>query len=178
MIVPYSLIAAKNNNHVIGLNNRMPWHLPADLEHFKKNTMGKPIVMGRKTFTSIGRPLPGRRNIILTRNPDFHPKGTQVFLCLSDMVQHLQDQEEIMVIGGATLYQQFLPLATKLYITEIDDNSNGDTFFPEWDKTQWKLVESDSHQATSKNPYRYRFNTYIKKRTETMDSISSILNSD
>jgi dihydrofolate reductase len=131
--VPLALIAARARNGVIGLDNRMPWHLPEDLAYFKRVTLGKPVVMGRKTFESIGRPLPGRLNIVVTRNPDWQAAGVQVAHSLDAALAlaAAAAPEEIMLIGGAELYRQALPQADVLYLTEIDAEFAGDAFFPE-----------------------------------------------
>lgn len=128
-----SLIVAHDKNHVIGLNNEMPWHLPGDLAYFKKTTMGKPIIMGRNTFESIGRPLPGRRNIVITRNTAYTAEGIEVVHSVEDALELVKDQEEIMVIGGQQIFTEVLPLADRLYITKIDFEFEGDTFFPAYD---------------------------------------------
>ncbi len=128
-----SIIAAMTNNHVIGKNNALPWHLPADLKHFKNITMGKPIIMGRKTFESIGKPLPGRQNIILTRDKNYHIDGCTIIHSL-DELQSCTNAAEIFVIGGAEIYKQLLPLTQKLYLTFIDTEIDGDSYFPEWQK--------------------------------------------
>ena len=159
-----SMITAMNKKRVIGFNNAMPWHLPADLQHFKQLTMGKPIIMGRKTFDSIGRALPGRDNVIITHNVHFKPPKTIVCHSIDHVIQQYQNQPEIMIIGGATIYQQFMPYTTTLYITTIEDNSDGDTFFPQWDTQQWKETHCVEHEPCAINPYRYAFIT-LKKIT-------------
>ncbi|MCF7988224.1 MAG: dihydrofolate reductase [Methylovulum sp.] len=137
-----SIIVAMTHNRVIGLNNLMPWHLPADLKNFKKITLGSPIIMGRKTYESIGRPLPGRSNLIISRNVEFHPEGSLVFNNLDTaLLTASQIAEEVFVIGGADLYAALLPRAETLYITEIAYPFPGDTFFPEWQPEEW-LEES------------------------------------
>jgi dihydrofolate reductase len=126
----FSLIVAMDENRLIGSNNGLPWHLPADLAFFKRTTMGKPIVMGRKTFESIGRPLPGRRNIVVTRDPDFSAAGCDIANSIDAALDLCADDEEVMLIGGASLYQQSLSRATQLYITQIHhrfDNPNGES---------------------------------------------------
>lgn len=125
-----SLIVAHDNNRVIGYENAMPWHLPGDLQYFKEQTMGKPMIMGRKTFESIGRPLPGRRNIVITRNRDYEAEGIEVVYSLDEALQLAQGAEEIMIIGGQQIFTESLPIADRLYITHIDHEFVGDTYFP------------------------------------------------
>ena len=154
-----SLIAAMANNRVIGLNNKMPWHLPADLQHFKKITMGKPIIMGRKTFESIGRPLPGRRNIIITRNQRYTQDSCEIFHTIDDALYALQTEDEVIIIGGAQLYEEFLPKADRLYLTLIELETEGDALFPEWNESEFSLLEQESHQATEQNHHPHQFLT-------------------
>ncbi|MER1987552.1 MAG: dihydrofolate reductase [Solibacillus sp.] len=134
-----SLIVAHDKNRVIGYENDMPWHLPGDLQYFKEMTMGKPILMGRKTFESIGRPLPGRRNIVITRNDAYDAEGIETAPSLEAALALVRDAEEIMVIGGEQIFTQALPLAEKLYITLIDHEFVGDTYFPAYDG--WELTK-------------------------------------
>jgi dihydrofolate reductase len=155
-----SLIVATGENWVIGLNNQMPWHLPADLAYFKKTTTGHAVVMGRKTFESIGRPLPNRTNIILTRDQGFQAEGCQVIHSLETALQYSQ-QEDLFIIGGAQVYEQFLPHASRVYLTFIDQSFTGDTFFPELND-QWLLVSTEKHNPDEKNKYRYEFRVYDK----------------
>ncbi|MEN8260881.1 MAG: type 3 dihydrofolate reductase [Pseudomonadota bacterium] len=132
-----SLVVAMALNRVIGIENKLPWQLPADLRNFRKITMGKPLLMGRKTYESIGRPLPGRENIIITRNRIYRQQGCEVFHSVEDALIHLKHHEEVMVIGGAAFYESLLPKATRLYLTLIQDVFEGDTFFPEFDPASW-----------------------------------------
>lgn len=145
-----SLVVAMAEDRVIGLDNKMPWHLSADLKYFKKITMGKPIIMGRKTCESIGRTLPGRRNIVISRDPGFSQKGFDVFNDPAVALADCRQQAEVMVIGGAQLYKALLPQADYLYITYIHARFPGDTFFPEFEQKQWQEikridVENDEH---------------------------------
>ena len=147
-----SLIVAMARNRVIGCNNRMPWHLPADFAYFKRITLGHPIVMGRKTFESIGRILPGRRNIVVSRNRDFLVDGADVMHSLDEAISSCQDNEEVFVIGGAALYAAALPHADRLYITEVDVTPAGETLFPVIDEMSWlekarQRVEPDANNA-------------------------------
>lgn len=156
-----SMVAAMANNRVIGKDNQMPWHLPADLKHFKQVTLGKPVVMGRKTFESIGRLLPGRRNIIISRSIPADAKGAEWVTSLEQAFALLQQQPEIMVIGGADIYRQCLPLAKRLYLTKIDLDTDGDAYFPDYmaDGVNWRQIEASEHQADDANPYHCRFIT-------------------
>ena len=133
-----SMIAAMANNRVIGLDNKMPWHLPAELQLFKRATLGKPIVMGRNTFESIGRPLPGRLNIVLSRQAEYQPAGVTVVATLDDAIVAAGDVEELMIIGGATIYKQCLAAADRLYLTHIDLTTTGDTWFPDYEQYSWQ----------------------------------------
>lgn len=151
-----SMVAAMAKDRVIGKDNAMPWHLPADFAWFKKVTMGKPIVMGRKTFESIGRPLPGRQNIVISRNPDFTAEGVTVVSDIAAAQSAAGDVEELMIIGGGSIYEACLPLADRLYLTFIDLTVEGDTCFPAWDNT-WQEVHSESYAADEKNAHAMRF---------------------
>lgn len=152
-----SLIAALGNNRVIGKDNAMPWHLPADLKYFKRITLGKPIIMGRKTFDSIGRPLPGRTSIIVTRDPDYQADGCVTVNSVDAALQAAKGAEEVMVIGGAELFKQILGRANRLYLTEIHADFAGDVYFPALDKAEWQEVERQDHPADTYNPYPYSF---------------------
>lgn len=152
-----NIIVAMADNRVIGKNNAMPWHLPADLKHFKAITMGHPVIMGRKTFESIGKALPNRRNIVVSRNHDYQASGAEVVSSLEAALSLVEDQPEIFVIGGAQLFSQALPLAQKMYLTYIDLKVEGDTFFPVWDKNQWEEVSCQFFELTPEFPYTYKF---------------------
>lgn len=152
-----SLIAAMDRNRLIGRDNAMPWHLPADLAHFKATTVGKPILMGRKTFQSLGRPLPGRENIVLSRDPEYSAAGIRVVHDLEQAIATAGDIPELMVIGGATLYQTMLARADRLYLTFIEAEFNGDAWFPAWDPQEWRQTSLEKHPANAKNPYPYSF---------------------
>lgn len=158
-----SLISAMDRNRLIGNNNELPWHLPADFAHFKAVTMGKPILMGRKTYDSIGRPLPGRLNIVLTRDKNLNIDGVQ---CITDVAQaerHIGDADELMVIGGSVIYEMLLPKADRLYITHVDGEFDGDVWFPEIDPGDWLAIEKSEHPADEKNAYACEFVTYQRK---------------
>ncbi|AZQ83253.1 type 3 dihydrofolate reductase [Colwellia sp. Arc7-635] len=157
-----SMIAAHANNRVIGKDNDMPWYLPADLAYFKKTTLGKPIIMGRKTYESIGRPLPGRKNIVISRDGDYKATGVEVVNSVEAALALVSDCEEVMVIGGGAIYQHCLVAAQRLYITHIEADIAGDTYFPEYDLKVWKKVSSTLHPSDDKNPYQLDFSVYEK----------------
>jgi len=152
-----SIIVAMANNRVIGCDNKMPWHLSADLKKFKKITMGKPILMGRKTFESIGRPLPGRTNIIISRQKSYSVLGCQVFTNINSALKAFDDAEEIMIIGGSGIYEALLPLTENIYLTQINHNFKGDVFFPELDNSQWNEVTNLKVFDDKTVPFDYFF---------------------
>ncbi len=159
-----SLIAAQSRNRVIGKNNHIPWHLPADLRYFKQITMGKPIVMGRKTFDSIGRALPGRRNIVITRQSSFAAENCEVFHSIDTALHQLQNETEVMMIGGAELYAQCMDRADYIYLTVVEMECDGDAFFPIVNPAQWTLSSEEIFKSDEKNQYGYRFQVW--KRTK------------
>ena len=152
-----SLIWAMDENRLIGKENALPWHLPADMQWFRQQTMGKPILMGRKTFESIGKPLPGRVNIVMTRQQNVTIEGCHVVNSLADAQAALPDTEEIMVIGGAEIYAQALPVAGKLYYTRIHHAFDGDAWFPELNMDPWRMIHEEMHTADDNNKYNYTF---------------------
>jgi len=153
-----SLVVAMAANRVIGRDNGLPWHLPADLQHFKRITMGKPILMGRRTWESIGRPLPGRTSIVITRDAGYAAPGCIVVHSVEAALQAAAEcGDEAMVIGGAEFYAQVLPRADTLYLTRIHADFDGDTVFPELDESEWREVERSDCEPDAKNPYRYSF---------------------
>ncbi|ALU43170.1 diacylglycerol kinase [Pseudoalteromonas rubra] len=157
------MIAAMANGRIIGDDNAMPWHLPADLKHFKAVTLNKPVVMGRKTFESIGRPLPGRRNIVISRNSNYNAEGIEVVSSPQDALALVDGCEEVMIIGGGNIYEQFLPLSNRLYLTYIDLDVSGDTRFPDHTQAgEWEEVASEAYEADEKNLYSYKFVTLNK----------------
>ncbi|MDM5131514.1 type 3 dihydrofolate reductase [Aeromonas piscicola] len=161
-----SMIAAMAHDRVIGLDNQMPWHLPADLAHFKRVTLGKPVLMGRKTFESIGRPLPGRRNLVISRNPDYQADGVEVVDSVEAALALLASAgnvDELMVIGGGHLYGQLLPQADSLYLTRIDLAVAGDTRFPAFEEGEWHCVEREPHEPDEQNPHPYCFETWQRR---------------
>ncbi|WP_369899853.1 dihydrofolate reductase [Bacillus manliponensis] len=160
-----SLLVAMDKNRVIGKDNDLPWHLPADLAYFKKVTMGHHIIMGRKTFESIGRPLPGRTNVIITRNTDYKVEGCQVIHSIDDVKKMSEEtNEELFVIGGAEIFKEVLSFANRLYITKIEEEFEGDTFFPEVSESEWEEVFVEQGVMDDKNPYTYYFCRYEKRK--------------
>ncbi len=151
-----------DRNHLIGNKNKLPWHLPADFAHFKSVTMGKPIVMGRKTYESIGKPLPGRTNIVLSRNPDSRFEGVVCVGSFEDAMSVVSDAEEIMIIGGSTIYEMLLPQVNRMYLTYVDAGFEGDAWFPKFDGKQWRETETVTRLADEKNSYACRFVTLEK----------------
>lgn len=166
--LPLAMIAALADNRVIGLDNKMPWHLPADLKHFKAMTLGKPIIMGRKTWDSLGRPLPGRLNLVVSRQRDLQLEGAETFTDLDAALTRAehwareQGASELMLIGGAQLYAQALLQAQRLYLTRIDAAPEGDAFFPAFEEAEWQLVDSKAHPAEGEEP-AYRFETWQRR---------------
>jgi len=152
-----SLIVAMASNRAIGLNNEMPWHLSADLKKFKQITMGSPILMGRKTYESIGRPLPGRTNIIISRNKTYQQADCLVFNSIENAIAACQQYDEIFVIGGATFYQAILPQADKLYLTEINKSFDADTFFPVINKDEWREMTREDIADDPSVDFSYSF---------------------
>jgi dihydrofolate reductase len=159
-----TLVVAVAENGVIGAGGRLPWHLPADLKHFKAITLGKPIVMGRRTWESIGRPLPERRNIVVSGQPDLVIPGCEVVATLDDAIRLCAGSPELMVIGGAQIYEQALPLASRIELTRVHSPFDGDTFFPALDLDVWREVEIEEHAPDDRNAYAYSF-VVLKRRT-------------
>lgn len=152
-----AIIAALGKNGVIGYKNQLPWRLPADLKHFKSLTLGKPVIMGRNTFLSIGKPLPKRHNIVLTQDKHWHVSGISIVYSIQEAIDVAEDVPETMVIGGERIYQQTLPIAQRLYLTIIQQTFTGDVFFPDYNQQEWIIVDSQLHLADEKNPYSYEF---------------------
>lgn len=151
-----SVVVARDRNGVIGRDGDLPWHLPDDLKRFRAITMGKPIVMGRRTHESIGRPLPGRRNVVLSRRRGYEAAGCEVFPSLDAALAAL-DEPEIMVVGGAALYAEALPRAGRLYLTEVDAEVEGDVRFPVLDERDWQTVGDEAHAADERHAHAFRF---------------------
>ncbi|WP_439887129.1 dihydrofolate reductase [Pseudomonas sp. MBLB4123] len=166
--LPLCLIAALAQNRVIGRDNQLPWHLPADLKHFKALTLGKPIIMGRKTWDSLGRPLPGRLNLVVSRQPGLALAGAEVFASLdaalarADEWAREQGVEELMLIGGAQLYGQALAQAERLYLTRVALEPEGDAWFPEFSETDWRRAAVDHQPATADAP-PHAFETWVRR---------------
>lgn len=158
-----SLIVAFDKNRLIGRDNGLPWHLPADLKHFKAITMGHHMIMGRKTFESIGKPLPGRTTVIITRQQNFQAEGCIVVHHLDEALEYCKNEDEVFVIGGAQIFNCTMPIADRLYITEIDHAFEGDTHFPEIRNDEWEQISSESHEPDEKNNWSYTFKNYRRK---------------
>ena len=167
--LPLCLIAALAQNRVIGRDNQLPWHLPADLKHFKAMTLGKPIIMGRKTWDSLGRPLPGRLNLVISRQPGLSLEGAEVFASLDAALQRAeawareQGVDELMLIGGAQLYGQALQQADRLYLTRVELSPEGDAWFPDIDQSDWRLASRVEHPAAEDVP-GYAFEMWERKQ--------------
>ncbi len=161
-----SLIVARARNGVIGRENRLPWHLPVDLQRFKRLTMGKPMVMGRRTWESLPGRLPGRRHIVVSRNPDCVGTGVEVVPSLEAAITRAGAVPEVMVIGGARLYAAALPLADRIYLTEVEADVAGDAFFPALDFSQWRVVSQERAPADERNPHACTFLVLDRRWTE------------
>jgi dihydrofolate reductase len=167
--ISVAIIVAMGENQVIGIDNQLPWHIPEDLKYFKSTTMGKPIVMGRKTFDSIGRPLPGRTNIVVTRNQHYAAEGVRVAhsvdqaLAMAQLEAQASGVSEVMVIGGAQLYADCLPIADRLYITKVHASVEGDAFFPNLNWDDWQELDRKDFTANDSNIYNYSFMTIVRK---------------
>lgn len=155
-----SLIAAMGRNRVIGHQGGIPWRLPADMQHFKRTTMGKPILMGRKTWESLPGVLPGRRNIVMTRNQGYVAQGAEVVSGIERAIEITPEVSELMIMGGQQLYQQFLPIANTIYLTEIDADFEGDAYFPEFAPDEWEITTEQRCEPDERNNYSYSFKTY------------------
>jgi dihydrofolate reductase len=157
-----SLIAAVAANGVIGEGGRLPWRLPADLRRFKEITWGHPVIMGRKTFESMGKPLGGRRNLVLSSRRDFAPAGVDLVASLEEALARCAGEPEVFVIGGASLYREALPRAQRFYLTRVEADISGEVTFPEWDPSGWRLVEDEARAPDASNPYPLRFQVYAR----------------
>jgi dihydrofolate reductase len=158
--VSICLIAAMSENGVIGRDGQLPWHLPADLRRFKNLTDGHAVVMGRRTFDSIGRPLPNRRNVVVTRNRDWAAAGATAAPSLDAALAAVPDDEAVFVVGGAEIYREALPRADRLELTIVHAEVDGDTWFPEIDLAEWTLVEEERHEADDRHEHAFTFRTY------------------
>lgn len=159
-----SLIAAMDRNRTIGVGNKLPWRLPAEMAYFTRNTVGKTVIMGRKTFESLPKPLKDRRNVVLTRRQEYRPEGCETVHSIDEALRLFKD-EELMVIGGADIYAQFLPFADTIYLTAVDAKvEGGDAYFPYFSNSEWELTEIEKREADEKNAYAFTFQTF-KRRT-------------
>lgn len=169
MSIRLSMMVAKASNNVIGRNNKLPWYLPNDLKYFKQVTFGKPVIMGRKTWESLKGPLPGRTNIVITRQPDYQAEGAKVVstvddaITMAENVAFIEGQEEAVIMGGAEIYALALAQAERLYLTEVHADVDGDTFFPEYDTSEWQEIAREDFSAEGPNPYDYSFVVYQRK---------------
>ncbi|MBI4225149.1 MAG: type 3 dihydrofolate reductase [Candidatus Sungbacteria bacterium] len=158
-----SLIAAMDKNRVIGKKGALPWYLPADLRHFKELTTGKPIIMGSATYASIGKALPNRINIVMTHDKEFRAEGCVIVHSIEAALAATQGHDEVMIIGGANIFAQFLPLAHKMYLTMIDTEIDGDVYFPKWNPNEWHEISREAREPDEKNKYTYTFITLEKQ---------------
>jgi len=152
-----SIIVATDTENAIGKNNQLLWHLPKDLQFFKKTTSGYPIIMGRKTFDSIGKPLPNRRNIVISRQANLKIEGVEVYHELSDALKACEEEKELFIIGGGEIYKQALPLAQKIYLTKVNHKFDADTYFPSIDAEDWKVIEKEDNFKDEKHQFDYSF---------------------
>ena len=159
-----SLVVAMSENGVIGRDNKLPWRLPEDLAYFKRVTMGHPIVMGRRTYESIGKPLPGRLNIVVTRQKDFAAPGCVVVHGLDEAWDAAKGADEVSVIGGTALFRDTLPVADRIHLTEVQAKVDGDTFFPAFDRSQWRETEVSRHAADARHSYPFRIVVLDRRR--------------
>ncbi|EKF75478.1 dihydrofolate reductase [Alcanivorax hongdengensis A-11-3] len=169
MPIRLAMMVAKASNDVIGRDNKLPWYLPNDLKYFKQVTFGKPVIMGRKTWESLKGPLPGRTNIVITRQPDYQAEGAKVVATLDEAIRlaenvaFIDGQEEAVIMGGAEIYKLALPSADRLYLTEVHAQVEGDTYFPEYDTDQWTEIAREDFAAQGPNPYDYSFVVYQRQ---------------
>ena len=160
-----SIIAGMDKNRLIGQGNRLPWRLPADMKHFRRHTLGKPVLMGRKTFESIGKPLPQRTNIILTHDLNYRAEGCIITHSIEEALDAATGSEETMIIGGASIYELFFPFTNRLYLTYVHDCFEGDVYFPAFDLADWQEVKRVDRQPDKKNPHPYSF-LFLHRRSE------------
>ena len=158
-----SIIVAMDDNQLIGKDNTLPWNLPADLGYFKRTTTGKTVLMGRKTYESIGRPLPNRRNVIISRNANFKAPGCEVVGAIKSALELVKEDDEIMIMGGASFYEQMLPSVNRLYITQIEGAYVGDAYFPSFNRDDFVETFRESHQPDEKNKHTYHFTILDRK---------------
>jgi dihydrofolate reductase len=157
-----SIIVATDEENGIGKDNQLMWHLPKDLKFFKNTTSGHPVIMGRKTYDSVGRPLPNRRNIIITRQKDLKIDGVEVFNEFEKAVKACADEDEVFIVGGGEIYKQALPFTDKIYLTKVHRKFNADAFFPEFNKEEWKLISKEDHEQDEKHAFSFSFLTFVR----------------
>ena len=158
-----SVIVAVAQNGVIGGGNTLLWHISEDLRRFKSITMGHPVIMGRRTFESVGRPLPGRANVVVSRREDYTPEGVTVVRSLEEAFALFPQEEEIFVTGGGQIYAQAMPLADKLYLTTVEKDYDGDTRFPDWNRDEWRQVSCERHDCGKNYPYPFEVTDWVRK---------------
>ena len=160
-----TLIAAMAENRVIGRDNALPWHLPDDLARFKQRTEGHVVIMGRRAFESVGRPLPNRRSIVITRKHDYHPPGAEIARSLEEALERAREtkQDEVFILGGAEIYTVALPEVDRLELTIVHADVSGDTLFPECDLDEWSLIDEQRHEADPRHAYAFSFRTYERR---------------
>jgi len=161
-----AMIAAMDKKHAIGIDNKLPWRLPDDLQHFKQLTLNKTIVMGRKTWESLPGLLPNRRHVVISRNKNYQAEGAKVVTSIEQAIDSVPQDQQVMVVGGANLYEQFLPIADTLYLTLVDTEVTGDAFFPTWDANQWQEIDRQTHDADDRHLYAFDFVEYKKVKTD------------
>lgn len=159
-----ALIAAMGTNRAIGFGNKLPWYLPDDLKRFKAITSGHPVIMGRKTYESIGRPLPNRANFVVTKNSQFQAQGCTVCSSIEEAIELAKkiDSQEIFIIGGSEIYALGLPYANKMYLTFVDTAPDGDVYFPEFNEKEWEVVSSETHEQDDKHPWSFEFKELVR----------------
>lgn len=160
-----AFVVARDRGGVIGKGGALPWRLPDDMKHVRETTVGKPLIMGRRTYESIGRPLPGRTTIVLTRDRSYRAEGVLVAATVEDALALAADAPETIVFGGADVFRRFLPMVDRIYLTEVDANVDGDTFFPALDPSEWREIERREHPADDRHRYSFRFVTLERVRT-------------
>lgn len=159
-----SLVAAASDNNVIGKNNTLPWRLPADMKFFKTLTMGHTVIMGRKTYDSMGKPLGGRKNVVITRNKDFKAEGCVVVPSIDEALKLCASENEVFIIGGAEIYRQSIKMADKIYLTRVHGDFDGDAFFPDIPAAEWDEIEHTDYEADEKNPVSYSFLIFFNRK--------------
>ncbi|PPL04768.1 dihydrofolate reductase [Parapedobacter indicus] len=162
-----SAIVAAAENNAIGKDNKLLWHLPNDLRYFKRTTSGHAVIMGRKTYESVGMPLPNRRNLVVTRQEDYTLEDAQVVHSLEAALAHCTNEKEVFIVGGAEIYRLALPLTDRVYLTRVHANFPGDTYFPDLDEHDWVLVSEDKHDPDERHAYGYTFEVYERRNYDT-----------